>query len=1306
MSIGMVAGDGRRVQLSIAVLALSALFLSWSTTASRSGMALPGQFSVSPTGGATYSIPIALPPGTAGMMPGLSLNYSSQSGNGALGVGWTLSGLPVITRCPRTLAQDGALGGVNFDANDRFCMNGQRLVAISGTYGADGTQYRTEIESYSKVISRGTAGNGPAWFEVHTKSGQIMEFGNTSNSRILAQGKTSARVWAVNKVGDSKSNYYAVTYYVDAANGQYYPTRIDYTGNSAAGVSPYNSVVFGYDARPDVIQQYHAGSLVQTAIRMREVRTFAGATLISDYRLTYQQSGSANRSRITSITACDGGGACLPATNFNWTNVAASFGSYQSWNTYYTTGAGWINQNTNPRMLVDVNGDGLPDIVGIGSGAVAVSLNTGTSFGAPQQWSTQFATGSGWTNQNTYPRMLVDVNGDGLPDIVGFGRDAVFVALNTGTSFGSYQSWNTYYTTGAGWIDQNTNPRMLVDVNGDGLPDIVGFGPGAVAVSLNTGTSFGSQQIWSTQFTTGAGWIDQNVNPRMLVDVNGDGLPDLVGFGGGAVVVSLNTGTSFSGYQLWSTQFTTGAGWVDQNVNPRTLVDVNGDGLPDLVGFGAGAVVVSYNTGNSFSGYQIWSTQFTTGAGWTDQKINPRMLVDLNGIGFPSVVGFGNGAVPVSPSAASGPLPDLLSSVVNGLGMTTSITYSPATNSSVVTKGTGTAFPMLNLAAPIYVVSRVDASNGIGGTHSSTRSYMGGRIDTRGRGFLGFAQAGVKDLQTNIVQTTTYRQDFPYIGATDSAKAVLGSLTLSQTTNTYQFSNASSAAAVSTPSVTSAPYRVSVAQSVAQSSDLDGAALPTVTSTYQYDAFNNATQVVSSTTDGFTSTTANTYSNDTTNWFLGRLTRASVTRTVLESGEFCALPWGATIASGQSVTAYSAINPPAGQACSTIAQTRTCTAGTLGGSATQQSCVALCALPWGSTISAGQTVTAYSAASVPSPQVCSSVAQTRTCGADGILSGSFVNQSCTVRLPQTLYLTSGSSWTVPSDWSNAANKIEVIGGGGGGIGGGGTGNGGGGGGGGYSSVTNLTLTPGLTVSYNVGLGGTAATAGGNTWFNGGSVSAQGGGAGGSPGGGSGGQASNGIGTIKYSGGSGGNGGIGGGGGGGAAGPHGNGGAGGSYAGGVYSGGGGGGGADGGTPGGNDNYAVSGAGGNGWQGTGGWAGNCISGSNGTGAGGSGGYGGDYGNPNHVSPGYGLTGFDGCGGNGAMDTAFDASHGSGGGGGGGGSNWNINHNSTRSAQGYPGGAGASFGGGGGGGGAANASGGLGGNGLIVITYTSAF
>src|SRR5437868_308834 len=84
-----------------------------------------------------------------------------------------------------------------------------------------------------------------------------------------------------------------------------------------------------------------------------------------------------------------------------------------------------------------------------------------------------------------------------------------------------------------------------------------------------------------------------------------------------------------------------------------------------------------------------------------------------------------------------------------------------------------------------------------------------------------------------------------------------------------------------------------------------------------------------------------------------------------------------------------------------------------------------------------------------------------------------------------IFLTSGTTWTVPNDWVNSNNTIEVIGGGGGGGGGfqQSTGNGGygggGGGGGGYSKAVNVTLTPGAVVGINIGTAGSGGASSAN-----------------------------------------------------------------------------------------------------------------------------------------------------------------------------------------------------------------------------------
>jgi Salmonella virulence plasmid 65kDa B protein len=227
----------------------AATLLATVTGASAQQMSLPGNFAVNSSGAATYDIAIAVPPGTAGMVPSLKLSYTSLGvGNGLLGVGWALSGLPSIGRCARTVAQDGSVGAITFTATDMFCLDGQRLIAFNGgAYGVDGTAYRTEIESFSRVIQHGTP---PAWFEVHTKAGQVMEFGNTMDSLILAQGKSVARNWALDKVTDTKGNYLTVTYVNDAVDGQAYPSEIDYTGNAAAGELPRALLNFAKRALP------------------------------------------------------------------------------------------------------------------------------------------------------------------------------------------------------------------------------------------------------------------------------------------------------------------------------------------------------------------------------------------------------------------------------------------------------------------------------------------------------------------------------------------------------------------------------------------------------------------------------------------------------------------------------------------------------------------------------------------------------------------------------------------------------------------------------------------------------------------------------------------------------------------------------------------------------------------------------------------------------------------------------------------------------------------------------------------------
>ena len=92
--------------------------------------AIQGSFAVSSIGEATYALPLIVPPGAAGMQPTLAVAYNSASGDGMLGMGFSLSGLSAITRCPRTMAQDNQIRSVRYDQHDALCLDGARLVPV------------------------------------------------------------------------------------------------------------------------------------------------------------------------------------------------------------------------------------------------------------------------------------------------------------------------------------------------------------------------------------------------------------------------------------------------------------------------------------------------------------------------------------------------------------------------------------------------------------------------------------------------------------------------------------------------------------------------------------------------------------------------------------------------------------------------------------------------------------------------------------------------------------------------------------------------------------------------------------------------------------------------------------------------------------------------------------------------------------------------------------------------------------------------------------------------------------------------
>ena len=169
------------------------------------------------------------------------------------------------------------------------------------------------------------------------------------------------------------------------------------------------------------------------------------------------------------------------------------------------------------------------------------------TFAPAQNWIKYYGSGGsagGWTG--AHPRHVIDVNGDDLPDIVGFASTGAMVALNTGdNSFAPAQNWIEYYGSGKGhgsWSPAH-HPRIIEDVNGDDLPDIVGFASTGAMVALNTGSGgFSQPRNWIKYFGSGAsiGRWSVAYHPRYVKDLNKDGYSDIIGFASTGALVALN----------------------------------------------------------------------------------------------------------------------------------------------------------------------------------------------------------------------------------------------------------------------------------------------------------------------------------------------------------------------------------------------------------------------------------------------------------------------------------------------------------------------------------------------------------------------------------------------------------------------------------------------------------------------------------------------------------------------------------------------------------------------------------------------
>jgi RHS repeat-associated protein len=858
---------------------------------------IEGTPSVTPTGAANYEIPIKIAAGTSAMAPKLSITYNSQAGDGLLGLGFTITGLSSISRCPADKYHDGVFDPVDFDSNDRFVLDGNRLILVSGTYGTNSSEYRTENNIFSKVIAYGNTGAGPEKFMVWTKSGLIQEYGYTADSRIEAEGKTYPMYWLLNKVTDTNGNYYTITYTEDNYSGSYRPSRIDYTGNTTItpALATYCSIRFGYASRLKSSLYFQAGSQSFNDYLLDNIKVYYGESVVKEYKLTYSTNTVRYNHNLTSVQEIGLNGEKYNTTIFKWMD-SSDFGQ-QKVNT--VTSDPYLNYNSN-FTLGDFNGDGQTDIIVTPIADLGATWTGYKVYLCDKDGKKFYNTISDTLPSNFSAMHSGDFNGDGLSDIFVLNTDgSSYVAYSNGTNFiycsnpykifdnfvfgdfdgdgkteilalsnkdNYWKDW-TIFKFYDGFNTSDNFPRIVDpkdkdfkvgDFDGDGLSDIAVTSDSITKIYTSCGSTGSRFNYWGSLYPTKEhkfGFGDFNADSKTDILVYGDRY-----YTYGNLEIHLSDGTGFKKY-------TDASGFALSDWPKMFFYDFSGDGKTDFVYYLHNQIQLNTRIVNN-TGMQFYSPGIQGGTSGT--RIYIGNFAGSGKAGYFCVddkAPWWNGYEMYHTRTNQN---DLMYSVTDGLNNEIKFTYKPATDNRVYAKQSNAAYPVNDMEASMPLVDSLIVPDGIGGSRVTKYKYEGAKLHKLGKGFLGFAKFTVTDCQTGIYTATNYEiEPTTYFTAEKRSETRTsdGKL-LSETDNVNSLKQYQTGVYTYLPSsVTEKKYEPGASTSY------------TITTTsYTYDNYGNVVTANQAFGANNSVLTTHEYTNDVTKWHLGRLTKAIVTK--------------------------------------------------------------------------------------------------------------------------------------------------------------------------------------------------------------------------------------------------------------------------------------------------------------------------------------------------------------------------------------------------------------------------------------------
>ena len=455
------------------------------------------------SGTASLGYAFELPKGRGSMQPSVGLQYGSDGGSSYVGYGWSL---PV-----QSVDIETRWGVPRFDIeheSESYLLMGTKLgdrtyraAELPGR--AKDKRFKPLVEDgFARIIRRGDLPTNYTW-EVTSKDGTTSYFGGIDgkivDNAVIKDAEGNIVRWALYRTVDTHGNFVSYTY--EHHDSTLYPKCYRYTGHDDEEGAYAVNFEYAPTARRDAMSSGRLGVLQRDDRLLQRVSVTFNNESVRSYALHHRE-GPFAKTLLDSIVQLDAKGARVAAQGFDYYDdvKGGMFGKAESWmaeqdgrDEYASLIRHTINGCDDKLTMLGggyskgrTYGGGLM----VGFGIAIGTMNVGTSYTRSK-------------NSSKGLNVLIDIDGDGLPDKVFRAGGALRYRKNLFGSTGRHGFGKSRPILGIGEFSRSTS--WSKSLNADAALDFIVATPG---VSYS--------KTWENTET-----------PVYLSDFNDDGLVDI-----------------------------------------------------------------------------------------------------------------------------------------------------------------------------------------------------------------------------------------------------------------------------------------------------------------------------------------------------------------------------------------------------------------------------------------------------------------------------------------------------------------------------------------------------------------------------------------------------------------------------------------------------------------------------------------------------------------------------------------------------------------------------------------------------------